>query len=242
MQRTSWSVVGIVPLLLVLVACGVEAESRPSSLADSVRAVAARMHARFAAVQQIERGIVASRLDDVHAGAATIASLDDPEVLPAWQPYLAAVKSTARDLQAADDTVAAARLAAELGRQCARCHQALSARIKFPAAPRPDPGQHLHDTMAGHQWAVARMWEGVIGPNEERWMAGAKELQRARLTFAAESGELGIADDVMLIRLFARRALDAKTDADRAELFGRLLATCARCHSTIRDESSPSAK
>ncbi len=92
--------------------------------------------------------------------------------------------------------------------------------------------------MAAHQWAVARMWEGVIGPNDERWNAGAKALQRAPLTIAAETGELGIADDVVLIRLYARRAIVTRAMSERAELFGQLLGTCARCHATIRDDVS----
>jgi cytochrome c553 len=83
------------------------------------------------------------------------------------------------------------------------------------------------------------MWDGLIGPNNERWVAGAKALQRAPLTVVAESGELGIADDVVLIRLFARRAADMTSPDDRAQLFGQLLGTCARCHSTIRDTGAP---
>jgi hypothetical protein len=224
-------------LLLLLAACGVEADSKPASLSDAVRGVAQRMHARYAAVQQIEQGIVASRLEEVHAAARSIASLDEPDVLPTWQPYFQAVQAAARDLEAADDTVAAARLTGELGRRCAACHQAIGARIVFRGSPKPDVGPHLAATMAAHHWAVARMWEGVIGPNDERWNTGAKLLQHAPLTFVAESGELGIADDVVLIRLYARRAVEMKSNAERAELFGQLLGTCARCHATIRDDA-----
>ncbi len=225
-------------VLLLLAACGVEADSKPVSLPDAVRGVAQRMHARYAAVQQIERSIVASKLDDVRAAARTIASLDEPDVLPIWQPYFLAVQRAARDLEAADDIVGAARLAGELGRQCASCHQAIDARIAFRGSPKPDAGPRLQATMAAHHWAVARMWEGLIGPNNERWIAGAKALQRAPLTFVAESGELGIANDVVLIRLYARRAADTKSNDERAELFGRLLGTCARCHATIRDDAT----
>lgn len=224
----------LVLVLVLVAACGVEADSKPVSLPAAVRAAAERMHARYTAVQQVERAIVASRLDDVRVAARSIASLEEPDVLPAWQPYFTAVQSAAEDLEAAEDIVGAARLAGELGRQCATCHQAINARVAFRGVPKPDAGKRLQATMAAHHWATARMWEGVIGPSDERWIAGAKALQRAPLTYVAESGELGIADDVVLIRLYARRAAETRTLGERAELFGRLLGTCARCHAVVR--------
>lgn len=222
-------------LLLVLAACGTDADSKPSTLADTVRGVAERMHVRFAETQRIERGVVASDLDAVHAGARAIASLDEPDVLPVWQPYLAAVKLAAHDLDLAEDIATAAPRLAELGRRCASCHLAAGGKLAFRAEPRPDPSTRLPAMMTSHQWAVARMWEGLIGPSDERWLAGARALERAPLTVVAESGELGIADDVVLIRLLARRAATLQVPDERAELYGRLLGTCARCHATIRD-------
>lgn len=222
-------------LLLLVAACGVEADSKPASLPESARAVQQRMHVRYAAVQQIEQGIVAGNLAAVRSAARTIANLDEPDVLAVWQPYFIAVRDAARDIAAAEDIVVAARRTGELGRQCARCHQATNARVKFRGEPKPDEGTRLRDTMAGHQWAAAQMWDGLIGPSDERWTAGALMLQRAPLTLTAESGTLGIADDVALVRDYARRATTLRSQADRAELFGQLLATCAHCHATIRD-------
>lgn len=95
--------------------------------------------------------------------------------------------------------------------------------------------------MASHQWAVSRMWEGVIGPSEERWLAGARALPKAPMTYVAESGELGIANDVVTVRMLSRRAEGTKTALQRAELFGQLLGTCVRCHATIRGRATTSA-
>lgn len=223
-------------LCLLLAACGIEAESsKPSKLVDDVKAIEQRMHARFENVQRVERGVVTGNLDEVHAGARVLASLDEPQALPAWQPYVAAMRAAAQDLLRADDTVMAARLTAELARQCGRCHAAIGADIALREPPKPDPGPKLADTMQSHQWAVARMWEGLIAPSEERWSAGAAALQRAPLTYVAESGELGIADKVMAIRQLARRASTLSSQTERAELYGQLLGTCATCHATIRD-------
>jgi hypothetical protein len=221
---------------VLLASCAMEAEpTKPSTIVEDVRAIQERMHARFASVQRIERGVVTSNVDEVRAGASAIATLDEPKALPTWQPYVAAMRDAARRLMRVEDPVAAAQLTAELGRQCGRCHQAIGAVVVFREPPRPDAGPKLQETMQGHEWAVARMWEGVIAPSEERWTIGARALERARLTYVAESGELGIADDVMTIRQLARRAPALASHTERAELYGQLLATCAGCHATIRD-------
>lgn len=221
---------------VLLAGCAIETEpARPATLVDDVRAIEERMHARFASVQRIERGVVTSNLDEVRAGASVIATLDEPKALPVWRPYVTAMRDAARDLMRVENPVEAARLTAELGRQCGRCHQAIGAELTFPEPPRPDAGPKLQERMQGHQWAVARMWEGVIAPSEQRWTAGAQALERAPLTYVAESGELGIADNVMAIRQLARRAPTLVSHTERAELYGQLLATCAGCHATIRD-------
>jgi len=228
-------------VLMLLTACGTEAESKPSQLGDKLEAVIQRMHARFAAVQQIEQGIVTNRLGDVQTAAQSIAELEDPEIQPAWQPYLTSVRDAAKDVAAAEDIGEAAQRAARLGYQCSRCHDAIGGRVAFRGVPRPDTGQKLQATMASHQWAVSRMWEGVIGPSQERWLAGAKALQKAPMTYVAESGALGIENDVGTVRTLSRRAETVKTPLARAELFGQLLGTCVRCHAAIRDTGTISA-
>jgi cytochrome c553 len=42
-------------------------------------------------------------------------------------------------------------------------------------------------------------------------------------------------DDVARIKLYATRSLATRTQDARARLFGRILTTCAHCHSTLRD-------
>jgi cytochrome c553 len=89
--------------------------------------------------------------------------------------------------------------------------------------------------MASHQWAAARMWEGLIGPSDDRWLEGARTMARSRTTIIAESGELGIADDAARTRLLAERATRLGDPDERATLYGEMLATCAHCHHAIRD-------
>ena len=192
------------------------------------------MHVRYRAVQGIEISIALARLDRTRADANRIATQDDPDLLAEWRPYVASIRDEAARVAASSDTVVAAKSMARLGRACARCHQATGAQIAFAPAPEPAVDGKLGPEMARHQWAAAQMWDGLIGPNDDRWTAGARAFGDAPLAITAESGALGIADDVARTRALAARALVTGDQDARADLYGEMLATCAHCHATIR--------
>lgn len=231
-----------VALALALASCQVEARDtapvRGGSLADDVAAANHRMHQRFTAAQRLELSVVHGDLAGAHADAHELAELDQPDALARWQPYFAAIRDAAREIEAAPGIVGAARLTATLGRRCARCHEAIDARIAFPAEPRPPGDPKLVLQMVSHEWAAEQMWQGLIGPSDARWLAGARALSQAPLHIVAQavtpSSELDI-DDVARIRLYARRAQAAGSQDARADLFGTMLGTCAHCHALLRD-------
>ena len=218
--------------LLPLAAC---LDSDSKTFIDKLEGVQQRMHGRYTGVQAIEQAFVTGNVRQVRFEAATIAALEEPDALPQWQPYFANVRGAARELSRAEDVISAAKLSANLGRQCARCHQAIGAKVAFRGEPKPEPGGRLQRTMAAHQWGAMRMWEGLIAPSDERWLSGADALSRAPLSITAESSVLGIADDVSRVHLLAARAKKPLAQDERAELFGQLLATCGHCHAAIRD-------
>lgn len=198
-----------------------------------------RMHERFAATEGMRLAIARSDLRLAQEQAQVIADLEEPDLLPAWKPFVDDIRTAARAVGAAPDPAAAARTMAVLGRACGRCHEAAAAKLGAPAAARPASEPGHRDAMASHHWAAGLMWQGIILPSTERWQEGAQALTNAPLTIVAEadtpSHHLGVADDVARIRLLARRA-ETTTDLDRrAELYGELLGTCVRCHQTIRD-------
>ena len=196
------------------------------------------MHLRFGAARRIEQAITHSDLERAHAEAHALAALDEPDVLPAWRPYFEEIRAAARQLEAAGGVIVAAQLTATLGRRCARCHEAIAARITLPAEPPPSGDPRLVIQMLGHQWAAAQMWQGLIVPSDDRWLAGARALTTAPLNIVAQgvtpASELDV-DDIARVRLYANRALTAASWDDRADTFGRLLATCAHCHAVLRD-------
>lgn len=229
--------------LAVLGACQTDSFNAPSgttpdNLAAKLQGAAARMHARFGAARRLEEAIARSDIDRTHEEARSIGALDEPDVLPRWQPYFAAVAETAHEIATAPDVMSAARQAAVLGLRCAQCHTAANARIAFAPEPNPADAPRRGPTMAAHHWAAVQMWTGLIGPSDDRWRAGAEALTSVPLTLVAEvaspASDVDV-DDVAKVRLQARRALELPAQDVRADIFGSLLATCAHCHATLRD-------
>jgi hypothetical protein len=92
--------------------------------------------------------------------------------------------------------------------------------------------------MQSHQWAAMQLWEGLIGPSDERWQEGAKALTTVPLNLVARAvtrTSPDDVDDVARVRMFATRALSAQDLGARADVFGKLLAACAHCHAILRD-------
>lgn len=211
---------------------------RPGALARATAAAHRRMHTRFEAARRIELAIALSDLERARAEAHDLAALEEPDVVLTWRPYFDAIRDAAHQVESTADVFDAARLAATLGRTCADCHEAIAARVVFPADPRPPGGSRLATQMLGHQWAAAQMWKGLIGPSEDHWVSGARALTTVPLTIVAQSvtpsSELDV-DDVARVRLYANRALTTAPQDARAELYGTLLATCAHCHAVLRD-------
>lgn len=225
-----------VALVALAAACGqLDADPSTHSLAEATRAAQARMHERFAATTAIVQATVHGDLDRVHVEAHAIADLAEPDVLATWRPYFTDVRAAAGQLELAKDPAAASRMIAALGARCAACHEAAAAHPTFAREPAPGGGTKLAPQMMSHQWAATQMWDGLIGPSEERWLTGARALAKAPLAIVAESSALGIADDVARLRVLATRAQKPQSAGERALLYGDLLATCTHCHFVIRD-------
>jgi hypothetical protein len=230
-------------LLLFAVACQVEAvdapsTKRPEDFSVAIQAAQQRMHVRYGAARALEIDLARSDLDSARRSAQVISQLDEPDAMFEWQPYMFAVRNAARQVVIAGDIVAAARMTGMLGMRCAECHVAIKANVTFPERPRPSSDPTLAVQMVDHQWATVEMWEGLIGPANDRWIAGARALTTAPLNIVAQATTPAFAgdiDDVSRIRLYARRALAATSDDARAEVFGTMLATCAHCHALLRD-------
>jgi hypothetical protein len=212
--------------------------SPAADFAEKIRTVQLHMHIRFAAAHRLEQAIAFGDLDRARGEAKIIMETTEPDIIPIWQPYLDHVRDAAYQVSVSTNLIAAAKTSAILGHQCAQCHTSVKAKITLPAERAPTDGVRLATNMASHQWATARMWEGLMMPSTERWNQGATVLAKAPLAIVAEGdlpADQAVGDDVSRVRLLAGRALKAESMDDRTNVYGELLATCAGCHATIRD-------
>lgn len=190
-----------------------------------------RMRQRFEDLRQIERMLVAGRLDEARTLAFLLAQPAHTVELAAWSAEEDRVAEAARALSRAASVEEACRLEARVGEACAGCHERVGARLSFAAVPRPFVRATAGTACTARQrWAADRMAEGFIGAATGSWRAGIE-------VFAATELSAPIDHAGRRLQVLARDALDdlaRDTLADRARTYGELLATCGGCHTAAR--------
>jgi len=191
-----------------------------------------RMH--FRDLRRIEQLLLAGKLEDATALApGLIAQIDDPG-LARWKVHAKEVANAAVELAFAPGLDEALRRAPRIASACASCHADAQGKPVFPAPPPP-----LTDTstaaarMARHVWATLRLWEGLVGPSDDRWVLGLQVLAATPLPFTALSDAPQLAAHMQQV---ARAQLATRPTAgldDRAAAYGELLVTCAACHASL---------
>lgn len=220
-----------------LAACQSTAFGQPEPVPPAVRfehdmLVRFHMHENFDLLRGIEKLLVRGKLDDARALARGIAEAPDEPGFSQFAVQATLVRARAATLARSARLDEACRAEAWLADACAGCHVAAGAVPAFrppPQAPRDAPT--IEARMARHLWATDRLWEGVVGGDEASWQAGLDILAATpspemkstteRAVFATRMQQL--ADD-------ARRGSRIATPAGRAVSYGKILATCASCH------------
>jgi len=93
--------------------------------------------------------------------------------------------------------------------------------------------------MQRHQWAMDRLWEGLIGPSDAAWNRGTAMLSEEPLHAADVSAGV-TADEADALESIAREihelgAAGARLTGlnDRSQVYGRILGLCADCHTRV---------
>jgi cytochrome c553 len=195
--------------------------------------IVARMHEIFGAVERIHaaliRGDLAQAQRDARGLAEAAATAGD--VPDAWAEPMEDLRRAAQGVADAADHEAGAEAIAILVTQCGACHRTLQVVPQVPDPPEP-PGADA--AMQLHAWGVARMWEGLVIPSADRFMKGTATLAVARSCEAVATRLPEQADACHRLELLASRSHVADAPEVRADLYGRLLATCAECHARPR--------
>ncbi len=226
-----------IPLILAaLAACstasGDDQPPQPVRL-DKPASVRFHMRRHFDDLRTVEQMLVHGQLDDAKARAFLLTKpVSDPGIAP-WAADVDRVTNAARSLVAAPGIDEALRREARLAGACASCHARTREQPIFAAPPAtPRDQANAASAMARHQWAVDRLWEGMVSGSYRPWRDGLDVIAGTPLPFspATEGPALG-----ERLQELARRALVLQRDGtetldERARLYGEMLVTCSACH------------
>jgi cytochrome c553 len=200
------------------------------------------MDQHLGVVQRLQEAVVRGRLDEARASARWIAEHPEHLELADAAARVAEMRATAQALVDAPDLREVASQLASLGRVCARCHEERGAITTFAWEPEPPDGDALTAQMRRHQWASARLWEGVIGPSDGPWRDGAKAMARMRLDVGAlAAGPHGalVREASTRVRSLASQAAGLEDNDARANLYREMLEACVACHQAVRPTPAP---
>jgi cytochrome c553 len=155
---------------------------------------------------------------------------------PAMEPELEAMTIAARRVSDARDLDESAHRLGALAETCGACHAQFEGPRALVTEPPPE-SRHVAGRMARHQWAAARLWEGLVAPSSDAWARGARVLEDAplepeRLT-PGKSPVPKVGALATAVHDLGRKAAVADSSARRAEVYGELMATCGGCHAWL---------
>lgn len=196
----------------------------------------ANMRSHFEAAGEMQRAIVQGRLAEARELAGWLGQHYQDE-REGWQSYAEELQIAARGVEVAQDVPTAGHQLGRLGRACSSCHEARGASVAFAVTTAPVDVAGPVAQMRRHQWAAARLWEGVIGPSDESWNAGARVMSTTRLDILVNPQGKPNAEVVELaerLRVRAASAIGFQNHDIRAALYGEIMVTCASCHAVLR--------
>ncbi len=214
-------------ILLLLAAC---ATNRPTQQ---------HMFDHFQNVADIEAALIRGDLEGARIPARYLADHSEVAGLPqSGAPWLAAMRAEARTVAGAQDLPTAGGAAARMAKTCGDCHHASGEgpRMIIGSMPR-EGGSSTTTEMLLHQWAADRMRDGLIGPSDSAWAAGARALANDPIYQAEVGIRTGRFQEMeeMARRTveLGRRAASLRDGYERADAYGEFVASCAVCHRAI---------
>lgn len=193
--------------------------------------VAFHMRAHLGDLRDIERLLIVGKLGEAKVRAFLLTKPAPDPGMARWQREVDDVTNAARALAAASSVDDALRREVRVAAACAGCHTRVQKLPVFaePAAPPADDGKPPA-RMARHQWAVNRLWEGMVGGSDHHWRLGVEVLAKSPLPFSSLTDAPALA---ARLQSYAQHELANQTSEsleERARVYGEMLVTCAACH------------
>jgi cytochrome c553 len=196
------------------------------------------MHKNLSRTVDLQTGVVLGDLEKTQRAASWVLTHDAPRPYSSEaEPYEREMMAYASRIAEAPDLRTAAAQTGMFAATCGTCHQALSRGPKFMVGNVAPGGESQEAMMVRHLWAADRMWEGLIGPSDESWLAGAEAMAETQpemvRVFRAATGSPASESLLAEVNALAKEALNATGQEERGEVYGRMLGTCNRCHAPI---------
>jgi hypothetical protein len=189
------------------------------------------MHGSLDLLRAIERLLIRGKLEEARGLARAIAEAPlEPELGP-WSAAAATVLERAAAVVSAPGIDEAIRREVRLAEACADCHLEARVQPEFRAPPALPPDRDtLAARMARHRWAADRLWEGVVGADDDPWHAGLAVLAATPIRWPELGERKNLARSLQQLADQARQRSTTDTVAERARSYGEMLVICTACH------------
>ncbi|MBK9033644.1 MAG: hypothetical protein IPL61_20665 [Myxococcales bacterium] len=209
---------------------------------DAGTALARHMAEHLARVSRLQAAVVLGQLEVARDEARWVVSHPEHAAMTDAVAAVTRLRAAAEQVVAAPDLPAAAAATARLGADCAACHSERGVIVAFAWDALPDDEPALARQMQRHQWAAARLWEGLVGPADELWRTGADTLATLRLDpggLATGADGEAVKAALARVRALASQANSVRDQPSRVALYGELLTTCVSCHAVVHRGPRP---
>lgn len=215
------------------------AAQEPAAASDSE--VAEHMHEHLGRITAIKTSIIFGNLGGVREPAGWLAEHDTLPALPArFKPFVDLMRAYAREVVEAPDLDSAARSVSGMAQNCGNCHTANEVNLRFGFDQLPADWSDTQTHMQRHQWAMDRLWEGLIGPSDTSWSRGTDMLVDVPLgaedvvhESTGGGDEAALAEIAERIHELGAQGANARTQSTRSQLYGEILGLCGSCHTRI---------
>ena len=197
------------------------------------------MHENLAYITAIKTYIIMGSLEGTREPANWLATHEPlPNMPKSYEPFADFMRSSARQVLQAEDLDTAAFAVSLMAQNCGNCHMASYRAVDFGFDPMPAQWSDRETHMQRYQWAMNRLWEGLIGPSDAAW-------NRGTTVFAVEPDAVNIPEGLTAEHAEKVRAIAAEvhelgkasegltSQSDRSRVYGRILGLCADCHTQV---------
>jgi len=205
---------------------------------------AAYMRAHFNQTMALHDAVARGDLTAAKFEATVLAQRSPDVPMPTGSAaFHGALTQAAREAAAAATLDDAAQSTAAVLGICGQCHEAMQVRAVVPASKDVSVGG-LVGHMLLHQHGADALVEGLVGPSESQWVEGVRTFASPKLESDHIPGKIKgkMSDGETALAGLAGRAAQAHRTRDRAEVYGRILATCGDCHKSYGRTAGPAHK